>query len=262
MKFGICGDLEKAQPFASAGGDYLEAGVQSLLKPLEPDAAFEESLRRADACPLPILAANGFLPATLKSTGKDYNPQGILDYAAIAFARARKIGIRHIVFGSGGSRGLVDDFPVDEADDQFIAMLRQLGPIAADHDVIIVIEPLRAAECNYINTLAQGAAIVRRVGHAHIQLLADLYHMMHNGETAQCILDAGPMIKHAHLAEKTDRTCPGIEGTDFVPFFKALAQIGYSGAMSIEGKFPNGVPADSPRAVRVMREQMLAAGAG
>ena len=260
MKIGNTMKPDEVAAFANAGGDYVEFGVQWFLKPQEGDAAFDDSLRIADECPLPIIAANGFLPGSLRSTGTDFDPQGILAYAAIAFARAQKIGIRHIVFGSGGSRELKDDFPADEATDQFVLLLQQMGPVAAEHQVTVVVEPLRTQECNFINTVAEGAEICRRVDHPNIQLLADVYHMMHNGETAQSIVDAGPLIKHAHLAENENRTCPGIDGTDFVPFFKAFARIGYTGSISIEGRWPDGVEADGPKAVRVMREQMAAAG--
>ncbi len=260
MKIGICAGPEQAPAFKAAGGDYLEANVQGLLKPGDDDAAFEASRRAADDCPLPILAANCFLPGDLPSTGKDYAPAAIIDYATVAFARAKQIGIEHIVFGSGGSRGLKDDFPYDEAIDQFVDLCRQLGPIAADQAVVIVIEPLRHQECNFINTVAEGARICERIGHPSVQLLADVYHMLQNDEQAQSIVDAGAYLRHAHLAEMNDRTCPGIEGADFVPFFRAFKQAGYTGNISIEGKWPHGVELDGDKAVSILREQMAEAG--
>jgi len=260
MKIGVCSSTDHAPAFAAAGGDYMEVGVQNFLLPLENDAAFESSLRAADSCPLPVTAANGFLPGDLRSTGKDFAPDAICDYSATAFARARQIGIKHVVFGSGGSRQLEDGFPLAEATDQFVSLLRQLGPIAGDHDVTIVVEPLRRQECNFINTIAQGADLVKQADHPRIQLLADVYHMLQNGEEPDDIVTAGDYLKHVHLAEKQARTCPGFDGTDFVPFFAAFKAIGYTGGISIEGKWPNSVADDAPKAVDVMRQQMADAG--
>jgi sugar phosphate isomerase/epimerase len=260
MKIGVCTKIDQAPAFAAAGGDYIEVGVQNFLLPLEDDGAFEVSQRAADASPLPIIAANGFLPGNLRSTGKDYAPGAICTYSATAFSRAAKIGIKHVVFGSGGSRKLDEGFPLDEATDQFVALLKQLGPIAADHGVTIVIEPLRRQECNFINTVAEGAEFVKQADHPNIQLLADVYHMLQNGEQASDITDAGSCIRHAHLAENDNRTCPGIDGTDFVPFFAAFKAIGYTGGISVEGKWPNSIADDGPKAIAIMREQMAAAG--
>ena len=41
---------------------------------------------------------------------------------------------------------------------------------------------------------------------------------------------------HVEIAEKEDRTFPGVKGDDFRPFFRVLREAGYQGAISIEGK--------------------------
>ena len=52
-----------------------------------------------------------------------------------------------------------------------------MGVIAQSYGIVVCVEPLNRAESNFINTLQEGAEIVRRVNHPHIRLLADLYHM-------------------------------------------------------------------------------------
>lgn len=256
MEIGICTGVEHAQALAEAGVAYLEVNVQQFLMPREGEAAFEASRKQAVACPLPLRAANGFLPGDLKSTGPDFAPEAVCDYAAVAFERAAGLGIEHIVFGSGGSRGLPEGFDPQQATDQFVELLGRLGPLAGRFGVTVVVEPLRRQECNFINTVDEGAEIVRRVDHPSVRLLADLYHMLQNGEPAESLARHGELIAHTHLAEKADRTCPGIAGDDFRPFFNALAEGGYDGRMSIEGKFPNGVETDASRAVETMRRQL------
>ena len=97
------------------GYDYVEEGVQRYLIPLDSDEAFEARYAAFERSPLPIYACNSFLPGDLKSTGPNSKPDEILAYSKTAFARAQKTGIKIIVFGSGGSRRIPDDFDPAEA---------------------------------------------------------------------------------------------------------------------------------------------------
>jgi sugar phosphate isomerase/epimerase len=44
------------------------------------------------------------------------------------------------------------------------------------------------------------------------------------------------VVVHIEIAEKEERTVPGVKGDDFRPFFRVLREAGYQGAISIEGK--------------------------
>lgn len=259
MKIGNCGSVDQAPLAQKLGFDYIEENVQSFLKPLDSNDAFAPNLAKAQSSPLPIPAANAFLPGTLKSTGPDVDLPAIERYAAVAFRRAQQVGIQRIVFGSGASRRVPDGFDKAKALDQFVDVLRRIGPIAADHNVIIVIEPLQLSECNLINTVAQGAEIVRRADHPHVQLLADFFHMLRNGESPEDCREYGSLIRHTHLAEKRERTCPGIDGDDFTAFLQALFAAGYTGLLSLECKFPHDIETDAPNALAVLRKQIAAA---
>lgn len=260
MKIGFCSPLNHAKVIANAGADFLEIGVSRDLMPLETETVFEENLRVIEASPLPSPVANLFLPGKLQSTGPDFAPDAIADYAATACQRAQRIGIRHIVFGSGGSRQLEDGFPADEAWDQFVELCHRIAPIASDHGVTIVIEPLRRQECNFINTVAEGARIVEQTNHPGVMLLADLFHMIENGETADDLTAVVEHVQHVHVAEPETRTAPGVKGCDFVPFFKVLNEAGYPGAVSIEAQYPDGIETDAARAVETLRVQLGLAG--
>ena len=249
---GVCSPLKNAEAIKAAGGEYVEESVGRFLKPNQPDAEWRKNLAAAKACPLPILACNGFIPGSLKSTGKNTNHEGILQYVETAFKRAQQAGIKIIVFGSAGSRKLEDDFPKEQASEQFVALLKKMGPVAQPYGVTIVVEPLRRQECNFINTVVEGAAIVEKVNHPNIRLLCDLYHMLQNGEDPNDLIKVGPLLKHAHIAEKGRRTAPGVMGDDFRPFFAALKAVGYPGRISIEGRWKT---EDLPKAYKTIREQ-------
>lgn len=252
MQIGICSTLDNADDLKAAGVDYIELGVQNFLVPLDSDEAFDANRRAADAAGLPPRACNGFLPRHLRTTGDNADHDGICRYAESACRRAAQVGIEHIVYGSGGSRQIDDGFDPQLAYDQFAAVLKRLGPIAGEFGVTIVIEPLRRQECNLINTVAQGAELTRAVDHPHIRLLADFYHMLQNGEDPASMAADAPLIHHLHVAEKADRTPPGVDGDDFSAFFAALTT-SPAKRISVEGGWPNGIAADGPRAVEVLR---------
>lgn len=233
-QIGVCASIANAAAVKNAGGDYIEESVQGFLVPDRPDADFRPKAEAAAAAPLPVLACNSFLPGALKSVGPDARPDEIVAYAGTAFRRAKETGITTIVFGSSGSRTIPDGFDREQARRQFLDLLRRLGPVAEANGVVIVLEPLNRDETNFINSVAEGAAVVREVGHPCVRLLADIYHMLRENEGPDALATAGPLLRHVHVAEKDRRTPPGVAGDDFTPYLRALRRAGYDGAISIE----------------------------
>ena len=251
MKLGICTGIDAfGQP--PAGLDFVEAHVQGLLQP----RADEVDLAAARACPVPILAANCFLPGDLPSTGPDVNPADLDPYVRTAFARARRVGIETIVFGSGGSRRVPDGFDHAEATGQLVDHLKRWGPIAAASGVTIVVEPLSTHDCNIITSVGEGAALVRRVDHANVRLLVDTYHMAMDGDPPEAIADAADLIGHVHVSELEGRTAPGVHGEDLRPYFAPLTNAGYDGAYSLECLWDD-LPAQAESALAALRQQIL-----
>ncbi len=103
--------------------------------------------------------------------------------------------------------------------------------------MIVTIEQLRAEECNYINRISEGAALIRAAGHPNVRLLADLYHLACMGDTPADLQAAMDVVVHMEIAEKAGRTVPGVSGDDFRPYFRVLRESNYRGAISIEGKW-------------------------
>lgn len=252
---GVCTSVGNAPLLKEAGADYIEESVRRLLVPDRPEEEFEKNLDAALACGLPVIANNSFLPGSLKSAGPEANHEGVLEYASTAFRRAERAGVKTIIFGSGGSRSLPEGFDRQGAEDQFVSLLRRMGPLAESHDVAVAIEPLQSSETNFINTVIEGAAIVTKADHPHIRLLADIFHMLRMEEPPDHIRQASGLIHHLHIAEKARRTPPGAAGDDFRPFFQALKEIGYRGALSIECGWED-MSEQLPIALKALREQM------
>lgn len=233
IKLGVCTNVQNAQKAKEAGAQFIEESVGRFLIPGKPDAEFAANLAAAKASPLPIRSCNGFLPGTIKVT----DHEAALKWAETAFRRAQQAGISYIVFGSGGARQVPEGFSHAEATDQFVSLLKKMGPIAGKYDVTVVLEPLRSGECNFLNTVGEGVKIVKKVGHPNIQCLADIYHMLQENEGPEAIVKGAKYIKHCHVAEKTDRAAPGTNGEDLTPYYDALNKIGYKGGLSIECKW-------------------------
>lgn len=232
--FGVIRPTSDAKYVKSVGYDFLEGNVSEVLMPMASDEEYEAQFEKMKASPLPIRCCCCFIPGTFKLTGPKTDHVGALAYAKTALLRAEKLAIPYIVLGSGGARNFPDGFSKEEAVLQFTDFCKGLAEILKEINVTVVIEPLQKRESNLINTLTEGAEIVRAVGSEKIQLLADFYHMSCDGEDESSILKYGDIIRHCHIAQKADRLAPGTNDEDFTPFFEALKKVGYNGGVSCE----------------------------
>ena len=123
----------------------------------------------------------------------------------------------------------------------------------------LVVEPLNSRECNFINSLDEGAELVAACGHAAVRLLADIYHMLMDQEGPDAILRHGALLSHVHIAEKEGRAFPGKHGEDFGPYLRALNEIGYQGALSLECGWSD-LEKEAPIAIVSLRKQLEMAG--
>ncbi len=259
MKIGLCTSFENALIAHKVGFDFIEENVQNLLVAEQPDDAFAPKLKGVRSVSLPAIAANCFLPGPLKCVGPDVDEERLVRYAGTAFRRASEAGIRFIVFGSGGARQIPDGFSAVTSREQFVSYLKKIAPLAMAHGVTLLIECLNKKECNFLNRLAEGAAIVGEVSHPNVQLLADIYHMRVEDEPAAEIVKYGMLIRHVHVAELEGRQAPGTSGEDFGPYLHALKEIDYQGAISFECGWKN-LSEQAAGSLRSFREQLRQAG--
>lgn len=254
---GVCTSMKNSHKLKAAGYAYIEEGVRRLLMPLKSEEEFEKKYAEFRKSALPVEACNSFIPRSLKSVGPDAAHDKILAYVETAFRRAKKIGVKRIVFGSGGSRSIPKGFDRAKARAQFVELLKKIGPVAGKYDVIVCIEPLNRKECNFINSVGEGARIARLVDHPNIKLLADMYHMARESEPAAEIVKAGALLYHCHVAENEQRGYPGKNREDLTRYLAALKQIGYRGRISVECRWKE-FDSEAPAALVYMNEQIEA----
>ncbi len=256
---GACTSIRNAQKVADAGGDFIELSVTGFLQPQLSDEEWTGSGNPAlaAASPLPIYACNGFFPGNIKLTGPDRDHAAALAWCETAFRRARQVGIKILVLGSSASRNHPEGYDKATAVAEFTDLLRLMGPVAARHEVTVVLEPLRRAEANYMNTVAEGVAIVKAVGHDNIRCLADIYHMLEENEGPEVLVAEREYIRHMHIAEKTERSVPGTHGEDLTPYYNAMRQAGYRGGLSIEARWDDFDAQIAPAIVELKKHTTL-----
>ena len=253
MLFGVCGDAKIAEVAIRESYDFAEWSVPALLKPREGDDAFSATLDDLRAAGLHYPVANCFVPGNLKITGSEVDNSALQAYVTITMKRARRAGVEVIVFGSGGARRIPDGFDPRVAKEQIIAFCRMVAPIAHDHGVTVVVEPLNKAECNVLTTVDECATLVKDVAHPALRLLVDAYHLMRDGDSYGDIVKHGRLLAHIHIATIPHRLAPAAEDCDFSAFFDALAEAQYTGRISIEGKITN-PQTELPAALAIMRK--------
>lgn len=257
IPLGVCTGYNNAELIRSLGYTFIEEGVGRFLIPDEKsggDAQFQKNLELVKSTGVPVRSYTSFFPADLKSVGPELHHEKILERTELAMKRAKQIGSQNIVFGSGGSRRIPDGFDREKAKQQHIELSKRMAPIAEKYGITISIEPLNSTETNFVNSLADGAEIVVAVNNPWFRLLCDIYHMKKDGEGPEQIRKYGELITHCHIAEKENRTPPGVDGDDFRPYFKALKKIKYKNGLSLECRWKD-FDAEVKNAIGVIRTQ-------
>lgn len=229
MRYGMCMGLDTPQNIKiakEAGFDYIECNFGALSR--RDDEVFEAFKATLAENDIKCEAANCFIPGDLPLIGKDFHSEVYSSYIENGMRRGSEIGLKTVVFGSGGARRIPGDFSFAEAFIQLGDFLRTVvSPIAEKYGITVVIEPLRKQETNIIHTVKEGVMLAALSGKDNIAGLADLYHVVGAGDTNDDIRVLKGYIKHAHLANPTGRRFPkSLDEYDYQGFIDALTFAG------------------------------------
>ncbi len=240
LRLGFCCEPDRIGDIAALGYDFLECNFTNLTD--MRDDAFDALAEKLKAAPIPVEAANCLLPARLKVVGPDVDGAALSRYLETGFARAARIGIRVVVFGSGGARGVPEGFSAPKAWRQIASFLQVLSGVAGRHGVDVVIEPLRRRECNILNYVSEAVALAAVLRLDHVFALGDTFHMDMGGEPLSALTMAGDTLRHVHVSQSLDeergRIVPREENRDSVyALFDTLHRMGYQGRASVEASY-------------------------
>ena len=143
-----------------------------------------------------------------------------------------------LVFGSPAQRNLLPGVTREQARGWLIEAFESALPVAESVGVTLCLEPLPAPECTFILSTTEAIDVIDEIDHPNLRLILDVKSMA--GEQLasgvaipDTIRRCAPYVTHFQ-ANDANRGHPGSGEIDFVPIFRALEDVGYSGFVSVE----------------------------
>jgi D-psicose/D-tagatose/L-ribulose 3-epimerase len=249
MKLALCNEVLRELDFAAQCRAAASIGCTGLELAPFTLAADPASLTDADADHLRRVAADHGLaisslhwllvqPAGLSLA----TPDAALRARTIAFLQhlvrfARACGAGVLVHGSPQQRSPGPGQTVADALARCEAGWALLAETARDAGVVYCIEPLSPAETPVLNTVAEAAAVVDRIGSPSLRTMFDLSAASQGeaGDPAQVLARflASGHIAHVQLNDR-NRRGPGQGDTPVAPVLRVLHAQGYAGWIALE----------------------------
>ena len=251
VRVGYCTGLKNLEAAKAAGFDYVELSATEVAG--LSDADFDAAVAKIKEVGIATPAANLFVPASIRLTGPQTDPDAQMAHVKKVMSRLSKVGVELIVFGSGGARRVPDGFAKEDAFRQLVDFGRRAANEAKAYNITIAIEPLRKQETNIINSAAEGFELVKAIDHPNFQLMIDFYHLASEHEDPSIVLRAKDHIRHLHTANPLGRVFPlKWEEYDYAPFFANLRAIGYDKRISVEGNTKD-LAVEAPQSIALLR---------
>jgi sugar phosphate isomerase/epimerase len=249
MKLSLCNEVLREFEFARQCAVAAELGYTGLeVAPftLGDDAyrmppAQRAGLRRATQEAGVVVSGLHWLlvaPAGLSITSADHAVrERTLDVMRRLVELCVELGGNYLVHGSPAQRRISNEPDPQKAAARAEAVWSAIAADAAAARVVYCIEPLARPEADFVNTLAEAASIVRRIGVPALRTMIDTSAAAHM--EAEPVADAirrwmpTGLIAHIQLNDR-NRRGPG-EGADrFAEVIRALAETGYQGWLAME----------------------------
>lgn len=246
MRYAICNETFESWDHARVCAASAELGYQGLeiapftLAPRITDvsAGRRKQLRaEAEKAGLRIIGLHWLLAKTqglhLNSADESVR-QATADYLIELIRCCRDLGGDLMVFGSPAQRRVPDGASLEQATDWALDTFRRTIPALEEAGVTLCLEPLSPPEADFLNTAAEGLAMLRQLNHPRFKLHLDVKAMSTDEAPApELIRRHVKDMAHFHANDPNKRG-PGFGDTDFVPIFRALKASGYAGWVSVE----------------------------
>lgn len=115
-----------------------------------------------------------------------------------------------------------------------VASLKEAAQMAAECDVELGLEVCNRYETNVVNTAADAMRLADDIGADNVFIHLDIYHMnIEESDFSRPVRLVGDRLGYVHVGEN-HRGYLGAGHIDFSSFFRALADVGYQGAVTFE----------------------------
>jgi sugar phosphate isomerase/epimerase len=245
VRLSLCNEVIRELPFdrqcaLAAGLGYH--GLEIAPFTFGQDAWRMPTAKRGDirrACADAGLAVSGLhwllvAPAGLSITAADKGVwQKSVDVLRASVDLCAELGGSYLVHGSPAQRRVTTKDDTARAEEAWLLA----GEQAALARVAYCIEPLARPECNFVNTLAEAAEIVGRLGIPALRTMVDTLAAgaMEPEPVADAIRRWMPtgLIAHVQFNDR-NRRGPGQGDDRFAPIVRALRETGYGGWVAME----------------------------
>jgi 2-dehydrotetronate isomerase len=151
--------------------------------------------------------------------------------------------------------GMVPAGELETAKKTFAANLALAAEIAADHGLVVLLEPMnpRDRPGYFYSRMANATEMIARVGKPNIRIMADLYHVaISEGDVTTRLERHLDLIGHVQIAAVPSRREPDEGELAFPHLFQTLDRLGYRGHVGAEYR-PRGTVEDGLGWLRAAR---------
>jgi sugar phosphate isomerase/epimerase len=247
MKFALCNEMFEGRPMAEVCSIASRLGYHGIeIAPFTLGDSAENisaSLRKETKR---IISDSGLEtvglhwlfagPKGLHITTMDNKIWGrTRDYLSCLLDLCSDIGGKVLVLGSPKQRSIQPGQTCEQAEKRACDLLESVLEKARELDLTICIEPLSPVETNFINTVAQGMEIVRKINHPNLKIHLDIKAMCSEQKPVPDIIRSvkAEDIGHFHVNDP-NLYGPGMGNVDYAPIAQAIRDIGWDKWLSVE----------------------------
>jgi len=157
------------------------------------------------------------------------------DYLSCLLDLCSDLGGKVLVLGSPKQRSIVEGQTQDGARQRAADLLGSVTDRAGDLGLTICLEPLSPVETDFINTVAEGMELVRRVNHRSLKIHLDVKAMCSEATSVADVIRSvrAEDIGHFHVND-ANLYGPGMGDVDYGPIAEAVKDIGWDKWLSVE----------------------------
>ena len=214
-------------------------GFEAFTMPIEePDLIDVAAMRAAlSEHPLRLYVSGAYGPTRDLTHDDPKYRQESLDYIKRALVICEQLGASTLVGPAYSAVGKRRKIPAGQRQrewDLAVQGLKTAGSMAADHGVILAIEPLNRFETDLVNTADQVKQLIRDIDLPSVRIHLDTFHMnIEEQSVYDAIVLAGDDLVYVDTSE-SDRGTPGKGQVHWEDVARGLRDIGYSGDCIIE----------------------------
>jgi len=236
MKFGICATIADYETVKQAGYDAIALAGKDIAAMSDSD--FKQACAVVSAGSLRLTNLYAFCTPPTILAGAGHDLQVLRQYTEKVFGRSKELGICYAGIGSPPSRVRPEGFPLEQMNAQMADSLKLLCEVGDKYGVEILLEAVcTQSNCSYITRTSEALEMISSLKLPNLNLVYDIYHAFMMGEGPEPILEAGSLIKVAHVSGNVGNVRGFLTETnsqEYYPYVQALKKIGYTGELNIE----------------------------